>query len=349
MMKSLWVLAILLLTTTRVNGQDTPPTLRELADNANMFVGAAINTEAIRYDAPYRALSEQSFNIVTPENMFKFGSLSPAPNVYNWRDTDAFVEWAEANNMRIHGHTLVWHNQLPAWLDESRYTPEELAAILENHIKTVVGRYKGRIAEWDVVNEAIPDSGDALRDTIWLRALGPDYIAQAFQWAHEADPDAILYYNDYNTDLPGRKTNNVYAMVSDLVEAGVPIHGVGLQMHVSAAQLPSLTQASLRRVMDRLGELGLRVAITEMDVKIGEGERADGLDPQAEVYRAVLQACIDAPNCDTFIVWGVSDRYSWIPGFVGHDDWPLLFDADLTPKPAFFAVAETLANAAASD
>lgn len=249
---------------------------------------------------------------------------------------------------RVHGHTLVWHNQLPNWLDESRYTPDELAAILENHIKTVVGRYRGRIAEWDVVNEAIPDSGDALRDTIWLRALGPDYIAQAFRWAHEADPDALLYYNDYNIDTPGRKTNNVYELVSGLVEAGVPIHGVGLQMHVSAEQLPLLSLDSLQSLMSRYAALGLKVAITEMDVKIGEGERADGLEPQAAVYRNVLQACIDAPNCDTFITWGVSDRYSWIPNFVGHDDWPLLFDEDLNPKPAYFAVAETLANAAES-
>ncbi len=347
-MKSLWMLAMLLLTTTRASGQESSPPLRELAATIDLHLGAAINTEALRSDAPYRALAEQTFNIVTPENMFKFGPLSPAPGVYNWRDTDALVEWAEANNLRIHGHTLVWHNQLPAWLDESRYSAEELAEILENHIKTVVGRYKGRIAEWDVVNEAIPDSGDNLRDTLWLRALGPDYIAKAFQWAHEADPDAILYYNDYNTDLPGRKTNNVYELVRGLVEAGVPIHGVGLQMHVSSEQLPSLSLDSLRRVMDRIGDLGLKVAVTEMDVKIGHGERADGLEPQAEVYRRVLQACIDAPACDTFILWGVSDSYSWIPGFVGHADWPLLFDEDLNPKPAYFAVAETLATAASS-
>lgn len=345
-MRKFWMLALMLATTTHASSQEALPPLRVLAEAAGMRIGAAINTGAFYNDPAYLELAAQQYNIITPENIFKFGSLSPAPDVYNWDDADALVAWAEAHDIRIHGHTLVWHNQQPGWLDESRYTSEEIAAILENHIRTVVGRYKGRIQEWDVVNEAIPDSGDVLRDTIWLRALGPDYIAKAFQWAHEADPDALLFYNDYNIDVPSRKTNNAYALVSNLLDAGIPIHGVGLQMHVSAKQLPSLSVDTVRQVMDRFGRLGLKVEITEMDVKIGEGTREEGLEPQAQVYRIVLQACIDAPNCDTFITWGVSDNYSWIPGFVGHDDWVLLYDENLTPKPAYYAVAETLASAA---
>ncbi|MCC6802793.1 MAG: endo-1,4-beta-xylanase [Anaerolineae bacterium] len=347
-MRKFWMLTLMLLTATRASGQESLPPLRALAEEAGMHIGAAINTGAFHNDAAYLQRAAQEFNIITPENIFKYGPLSPAPDTYNWADADALVDWAEANGIRVHGHVLVWHNQQPGWLDESKYSPEELEAILENHIKTVVGRYKGRIQEWDVVNEALPDSGDDLRDTIWLRAIGPEYIAKAFQWAHEADPDALLFYNDYNIDTPGRKTNNVFNLVSGLVEAGVPIHGVGLQMHVSARQLPSLSVDTVRGVMDRFGRLGLKVEITEMDVKIGDGAREDGLEPQAQVYRNVLQACIDAPNCDTFITWGFTDRYSWIPAFVGHDDWALPLDEDLNAKPAYDALAETLASAAAA-
>ena len=337
----------LLVGISMVNAQDETPPLRELAAEHEMVVGAAINTEAFRNNADYRALAEREFNIVTPENMFKFGPLSPGFERYRWTDTDALVDWAEENDMRVHGHVLVWHNQQPTWLNEDRLSAEEIEAVMENHIKTVVGRYKGRIHEWDVVNEAISDSG-GYRDTIWLRAMGEDYIAKAFQWAHEADPDALLYYNDYSADTPGRKADEIYEMVAALVEDGVPIHGVGLQAHLTHQQRNSADTEHIREVMDRLDELGLRVAITEMDVRIHHESRSreDMLDLQAEMYANVMRACLEAPNCDTFIAWGVSDQYSWIPGFTGNPDWPLLFDEQLNPKLAYFAVADVLAEEA---
>jgi endo-1,4-beta-xylanase len=317
-----------------------------LAEAQGMYVGAAINTGAFRQDDAYRALVEREFNIITPENMFKFGPLSRGRDQYFWEDTDALVDWAEEHDMRVHGHVLVWHNQQPAWLNEDAMTAAEIAATLENHIRTVVGRYQGRIQEWDVVNEAITDNG-LMRDTIWRRALGDDYIAKAFQWAHEADPDALLYYNDYNADTPGRKADAIYDLVAGLLEAGVPIHGVGLQAHLTHEQVSSASTRRVRQVMDRLDELGLRVAVTEMDVRIHHPSRSrsDMLEVQAEIYGNVLTACREAPNCDTFVAWGVSDQYSWIPGFTGNDDWPLLYDADLNPKPAYFAVVDALAAA----
>lgn len=343
-----WFLMIGLLSgLTIVSAQNETPPLRELAEAREMYVGAAINTDAFRISEDYVALAEREFNIITPENMFKFGELSSGPDRYRWTRADALVDWAEANDMRVHGHVLVWHSQQPTWLREDRFSPEEIEAILENHIKTVVGRYKGRIHEWDVVNEAISDSG-GYRDTIWLRAMGEDYIAKAFQWAHEADPDAILYYNDYSADTPGRKADEIYEMVAGLLEDGVPVHGVGLQAHLIHQQRSSADTEGVRAVMDRLGELGLRVAITEMDVRIHHASRSreEMLDLQAEIYANVMRACLEAPNCDTFVVWGVSDQYSWIPGFTGNQDWPLLFDEDLNPKPAYFAVADVLAAAA---
>ncbi len=345
-MKKVTLFVLITVVIRLTNAQDVPP-LRELADPLDLYIGAAINTDALRLES-YSAVAAREFNIVTPENVFKYGLLSPRQGSYRWRDADRLVDFAEANAMRVHGHVLVWHNQQPGWLIEDNFTPEELAAILEDHIKTTVGRYKGRIHEWDVVNEAITDNGQ-MRSTIWSRALGPDYIAKAFQWAHEADPDALLYYNDYNADVPGRKTDAIYEMVSGLLADGVPIHGVGLQMHLTHTQRRAIAAGGVSEVMAMWDELGLRVAVTEMDVRIHNdlSDRERMLAPQAEIYTHVAQACVAAPNCDTFIVWGVGDAYSWIPDFTGNDDWPLLFDEDLQPKPAYFAVADVLAAAGA--
>jgi endo-1,4-beta-xylanase len=324
--------------------QEATP-LRELAAEHGLYIGAALNTDAFRNNDAYMEIFEREFNVITPENMFKFGPLSTGRGRYFWHDTDAMVDWAEANDMRIHGHTLVWHNQQPDWLNEDRLTPAEIEAVLEEHIKTTVGRYKGRIHEWDVVNEGIDDNG-GLRDTIWLRAIGPDYIAKAFRWAHEADPDALLFYNDYNADVPNRKSREIFELVEGLVNDGVPIHGVGLQMHLIHQQRQAASTEAVREVMDRLDTLGLKVAVTEMDVRIHHATRSreDMLDLQAEMYANVMRACLEAPNCDTFVAWGLSDNYSWIPGFTGNEDWPLLFDAALEPKPAYYAVADVLAK-----
>ncbi|MBZ0298749.1 MAG: endo-1,4-beta-xylanase [Anaerolineae bacterium] len=344
-MRQAFIGFLIFLGVAMVNGQEPALPLRELAAARDFYIGAAIHTEAIKSNADYRALAEREFNLVTPENMFKFGPISPAPGEYDWSHTDALLDWAEAHHMRVHGHVLVWHQQQPGWLNEDTYSPEQLAAILERHIRTVVGRYKGRIHEWDVVNEAVADNG-RLRDTIWLRALGPDYIAKAFEWAHEADPEAVLYYNDYNGDTPGLKADAIYKLVQGLVEEGVPVHGVGLQMHLIWQQQRSATPRAIGEVMIRLNDLGLKVAVTELDMRIHDPNRGREamLDLQAEVYSNVLRACLDAPNCDTVVVWGVSDAYSWIPGFTGNDDWPLLFDETLQPKPAYEVVAQALAG-----
>ena len=341
-----WLVLMVLLGVTMTTGAQKDNPLRELAAQNDMYIGAAINTGAFGQDRDYLETVAREFNIITPENMLKFGPLSSGQGRYRWRDSDRLIDWAEENDMRVHGHVLVWHNQLPGWLVEADYTPAALEAILENHIKTVVGRYKGRIHEWDVVNEAVADGG-GLRDTIWLRAIGPEYITKAFQWAHEADPDALLYYNDYSADLPGRKADEIYDLVAGLVEDGVPIHGVGLQAHLTHNQYQVATADNFREVMDRIGELGLRTAITELDVRIHHPTRSREamLDIQAEIYAEVMRACLEAPNCDTFVTWGVSDQYSWIPDFTGNDDWPLMFDEDLHPKPAYFAVADVLARA----
>ena len=347
-MKKSIILAALILITKTTFAPSTLPTLRELAEEKSMWIGTAINADALQFDANYRALAGEEFNVITPENVFKFESLSYAQGRYFWRNADALVSWAAENDLRIRGHTLVWHNQQPRWLRD--LTNEELEAALEAHIKTVVGRYKGQVQEWDVVNEAVDDNG-SLRDTIWLRAIGPDYIAKAFYWAHEADPDAILYYNDYNGDSPGRKADAIYELVAGLVEDGVPIHGVGLQMHLNWKERRQATTGDIRQVMDRLGRLGLRASVTEMNVGIYNPQQPYEamLELQAEMYAEVARACVEAPNCNTLVVWGLSDQYAWVPSWRVPEDSPLLFDEDFNPKPAYFALAQVLSTANAGE
>ena len=346
MMKRMLILVLILLFTSVIHAQEATMTLRELAANDGMYIGAAISTRGFLSNSDYRALAEQELNAITPENMFKFGELSSAPGKYSWSSADKLVDWAEENDMRIHGHTLVWHNQQPGYISEDVYSPQQLEDILHEHITTLVSRYAGRVQEWDVVNEAIDDNAQ-MRDTIWYRAIGEDYIAKAFQWAHEADPDALLYYNDYNIITSPRKADAIYEMVKGLVDAGVPINGVGFQAHLRHQEQNRASTARVRALMDRFGELGLRVNITEMDVRLqdnGGRDLSDMLDLQAEIYANVVQACLDAPNCDTVTAWGLGDTYSWIPGFTGNPDWPLLFDENLQPKPAYYAVADVLAQ-----
>jgi endo-1,4-beta-xylanase len=314
--------------------------LRELAAARGLQIGTAVEPNQILYERAYAEVLNREFGMLTTENALKFGPVHPAPNRYDWRGADTIVEFAEANDMLVRGHTLVWHRQLPAWVEKGDWTREELMEVLREHITTVVGRYKGRIAAWDVVNEAVEKNGK-LRDTVWLRVIGPEYIELAFRWAHEADPKALLFYNDYSAETMNRKSDAVYVLVQDLLAKGVPIHGVGFQMHVELGKAPSL--AAVRNNVERLGALGLEVQITEMDVRLRD-TRAATLRRQAEIYADTLQVCLDEPSCTAFVMWGFADCHSWIPSsFSGWGD-ALVFDDDYAPKPAYGALCDILAD-----
>jgi endo-1,4-beta-xylanase len=278
--------------------------------------------------------------MLTTENALKFGPVHPAPDRYDWRAADMIIEYAESNGMQVRGHTLVWHNQLPYWVEDGDWTRDELMEVLHDHIRTVVGRYKGRIAAWDVVNEAIDDDGE-LRDTVWLRVIGPEYIELAFRWAHEADPEALLFYNDYSCEALGCKSDAVYVLAQELLEKGVPIHGIGWQMHVQLGSEPS--KADLRTNLERLTALGLEVQITEMDVRV-RNPVPRSLERQATVYRETLEVCLEYPKCTAFVLWGFTDRHSWIPGFFKGWGSALIFDESYAPKPAYEALREVLAQ-----
>lgn len=315
--------------------------LRSLAQRRGLEIGTAVQMQPFYTDAQYRAILAREFNVLTPENALKFGQVSQGRDRYSFKDADALVAFAEAHQMQVHGHTLVWYRNLPDWLTERTWSRAELITILQQHIKTVVRRYRGRIAVWDVVNEALEKDG-SLRDSIWLRGIGPEYIEMAFRWAHRADPQARLLYNDYQTEELNRKSEAMYQLVQRLQRQGVPIHGVGLQMHKGIKDPPDVAQVAAN--MQRFINLGLEVQITEMDVGLhdGQGTPSEKLEQQAAVYRDMMAVCLKAKRCSALITWGLADHHSWIPAFFGYPDSPLLFDRRYQPKPAYEALADIL-------
>jgi endo-1,4-beta-xylanase len=315
--------------------------LRVLADLRGVHVGGAVQAGLLRETA-YSATIARELNVITPENDLKFGPIHPLRATYNFANADAIVSFAEANAIQVRGHTLVWHSQLPSWVTGGTWTRDELIAVLREHILSVVGRYKGRVAYWDVVNEAIDDQGN-LRNTIWLQVIGPDYIEMAFRWAHEADPDAKLFYNDYSAEALGTKSNAVYSLVQNLVQRGAPIHGVGFQGHFILSSPPRVQDISTN--MARLAALGLEVHFTEVDIRIQQPFTEAKFVQQASLYASLTQACLAAANCKAFVLWGFTDKYSWIPSFFTGYGAALIFDGSYLPKPAYYALSDTLAGA----
>lgn len=295
------------------------------------------------FDTPYAHLVSSQFNMLAPENAMKWYRVHPERDKYDFREADALVQFAEQNGMAVYGHALVWHLQLPEWIMQGNYSREIWIQILCSHVKTVVNHFRGRVLAWDVVNEAMANEG-VLYDNIWLSRIGPEYIDMAFQWAHEADPQAILVYNDHSAEGINPKSDAIYSMVKKMVENGVPIHAVGLQTHIHLKNSP--TNEELAANMHRLANLGLQAHITEMDVRIQYGNETheEKLALQAEIYRQILTVCLEQPNCRIFSTWGASDRYSWIPGYTGRPDAPLLFDESEQSKPAYFSVYEVLSQ-----
>jgi endo-1,4-beta-xylanase len=321
-------------------------TLRNLARSAGIRIGAAVDVAVLNSDASYARLLAREFNLVTPENAMKFSVVHPQRDRFDFVQADAMVAFAEAHDMQVNGHVLVWDHQLPDWLTQGNFSPDELKTILHAHIQTLVTRYRGRVASWDVAAEAVGEDGQ-LRETFWSRGIGPDYLALAFRWAHEADPQARLRYNDYGGEGAGAKADGIYNLMAALRGKGLPIHGVGLQMHTSLRDAPRA--GDVRFNMLRLAALGLETPITEMDVSLPmPASRAD-LRAQAALYRDVLQTCLAAPRCHSFSTWGATDRYSWIPEYFPGQGAALLFDADYRAKSAYYSLRRILRTAASGN
>jgi endo-1,4-beta-xylanase len=299
-------------------------------------LGAALDADHARHDSTYVRDFLSTFTSLTPENAMKWAVVEPHRGDFSFGDADALVDFAQREHRRVRGHTLVWDEQLPGWLTDHTWSPAELTKVLTTHIDTVVGRYRGRLESWDVVNEPLDDDGTLTND-VFLRTLGPDYIGIAFRLAHAADPHARLFLNEIATELPSPKQDALVALVRKLKADGVPIDGVGLQDHTDAGDYPS--RAILAHTMRRFTDMGLDVEITELDVQLNRGHHvADPLQAQADAYAAAGAACAANPRCTGLTVWGVTDRWSW----KGAAAMALLFDADGKPKPALAALLHTL-------
>jgi endo-1,4-beta-xylanase len=334
-------------TSTMQPAQTTPQiaasTLRSLAQARHFSIGTTVDVKALRYEARYSATLAREFNMVTPEVSMKFSETEPQHDVYTFAKADYIVAFAQAQQMRVRGHNLVWYTDLPAWLTNGTFSRDELIAILRDHIMTEVTRYRGQVNIWDVVNEAVNDDG-TLRDSIWLRGIGPQYIDMAFRWVHEANPQARLFYNDYGGEGLGRKSDAIYALLKGMLQRGVPLDGVGLQMHISLDRYPDPQDVLAN--MRRLTTLGLEVQITEMDVKTQDDARPmqAKMAAEAQLYGEMLHTCLSVTRCTAFVMWGFTDAHSWIPAATGHPDYPLIFDAGYHPKPAYFALQQALLN-----
>jgi endo-1,4-beta-xylanase len=316
-------------------------------------VGVAVMPSSLSGDECI--LIQKEFNSLTAEYVMKPALLHPSENTYFWADADKIVNFAQDNGMKMWGHTLCWHKQSPAWmfLDASgnTVTKEVLLQRLKDHITAVVTRYKGKVYAWDVINEAIDDDNAKIyRETQWFTICGEEYIAKAFQWAHEADPDAQLYYNDYNTESPGKR-DKIYNMLKNLIDAGIPIHGVGLQGHWSV-YWPSETE--LKAAIAKYSSLGLKIQITELDISVYSSTAdfsirkpgddvftADMEKKQIDMYKMIFRVFRENKNVINGVTfWNVSDRKSWLDNFPvkNRKNYPLLFDRNLAPKRAYWEV-----------
>ncbi len=308
---------------------------------ARLQVGAAAAAGPLRDEQAYRDALAREYAVLTPENAMKMEVVQGVEGVFNFCDANLLASFAEANDMTVRGTPLVWHLRVPDWATAPERSRDEMIDVLRRHVTAVVSHFRGRVTEWDVVNEPIEADG-SLRRSVWLDRIGPDYIDIALRAAHEADPDARLFLNDYGFEEGGPRADAYVALARRLLASGVPLHGIGMQAHLTADYPPAVGR--VMATMNRFADLGLEVAVTELDVaaapptraRFGEGP-GGWRDRQAAIYRAVVEACLRVRRCDTVVTWGVSDGHTWKPG-----EMPLLLDESYAPKPAYAAVAETL-------
>jgi GH35 family endo-1,4-beta-xylanase len=322
---------------TTPSGMEAEP-LRNAAAASGKLIGTAVPSSLLS-DPRYSGVLMRHFNYLTAEYEMKWDAIEHSRGQNDFSAGDRIVGFGQAAGMQIKGHALIWHGSVPPWVGS--LSTAELRSAFESHIRAVAEHFRGRVRAWDVVNEAIADSGAGLRDTIFRQKLGDQYIAEAFRLARQADPQALLFYNDYGGEGMNQKSDRIYELVQGLRAQGVPIDGVGLQMHVSATSRPS--EGSILANMSRLANLGLLVNISEMDVRIRDvpGTAQMRLDTQKSVYHAIVGLCVAEPRCDGVTFWGFTDAHSWIDAQFGADD-PLLFDEQYNAKPAFYGVLDAL-------
>jgi endo-1,4-beta-xylanase len=330
-----------------------PPPTPTLLNTAPFFVGASLNYNLLNHDTSYLAVVVTQFNGYSTENGLTFDEIEPAENQFYFKKSDYMVTFSLTQHKRLHARNLIWHRLIPAWVRHFKGDSLAWESLFKTHIETEVGRYRGQVTSWDVVNEAVSDSAGILRNedvtpgdgSIWRQHLGPDYIARAFQYAHEADPLALLFYNDYGQELDGVKLDSIVSLVSGLKKRGIPISGVGIQLHIDI----NTYQDGITAALQRLAATGLMVHISELEVSVNPDSNPnitftnDLKDAQGAKYQFVVQTYIGTvPIAQRYGITtrGVGDADAWLKKVDKRKDWPLLFDRDYKKKPAYAAIMQ---------
>ncbi|KAF6803958.1 putative endo-1,4-beta-xylanase [Colletotrichum sojae] len=320
--------------------------LHELAVAAGKkYFGTATDNSELKDAAYVEILKDpKMFGQITPGNGQKWQFTEKSQGVFSYTGGDEIADFAKTNGMLLRCHTLVWHSQLPDWVSSGTWTKEQLTSIIETHISNVAGHYKGQCYAWDVVNEALNEDG-TYRDSVFHKVLGTDFIPLAFKAAAAADPEAKLYYNDYNIELPGNKQKEVLNIIKSIKDAGARIDGLGLQAHLIVGSAGS--RSSLSGVLQSYVDAGVtEVAYTELDIR-HKSIPADAAaqTQQATDYVSVVGACLDIPECVGVTIWDWTDKYSWIPSVFPGTGEALPWDENFKPKPAYTAISSLLAGA----
>jgi endo-1,4-beta-xylanase len=328
-----------------------PTTLRDAANSSGVLIGTAVRP-GLFSEAAYSATLAREFNMVEPEDGMKWWTIRQNQGSFDFSKGDEVVRFAQTHGMKVRGHCLVWDHNNPDWLAQGHFRPEQLSQLLQEHITTVMRHYAGQVFAWDVVNEAFDENGKP-KDSPWYNKpgigfseKGTNYIEQAFRWAHEADSKALLFYNEAEGEGLNRKSDAIYAMVEDFKKRGVPIDGVGLQMHIPRLDYDIDAVAAN---IARLTALGVQVHITELDVSLpldSAGQASnDDLQHQADLYRRIVRACLESPGCTAIQTWGFTDKYSWIGSHShGARGAALPFDRSYKPKLAYGAILSELSS-----
>lgn len=323
-----------------------------LKDAADFPLGTAVNLRLLQRDTQLRQQILANLNSITAENDMKMRSIAHSRDSFNFAPADRMLAFAETNNMRLFGHALIWHSSSPDWLPALAEDPVALDNFMREYIHAYVGRYKGKVDGWDVVNEVMNTAGGEYRETLWYKALGKDYVAKAFTYAHEADPDAVLFYNDFNIERDTAKLHGALRMIEELQAQGIPISGLGFQMHTRM----DIPNDVIAYTLQKGAETGLQIHLSEVDIIFNKHDDTQGggvqvydeitpelLDQQKEKYKELVRMYRSiVPKTQQYGItfWGVSDRYTWINGFFNLKDKPTIFDEQHQPKPAYHGVME---------
>ncbi|WP_157930463.1 endo-1,4-beta-xylanase [Glycomyces xiaoerkulensis] len=308
-------------------------TLRSAADSLGIDIGVAVDDNLLQNDSTYRNVISEQFNSVTAENGMKMETVQPSQGNFDFSQGDRLVQFAQQNNMSVHGHTLVWHSQSPNWVQN--LSGAEMEQAMVDHITTTMNHFEGDVDSWDVANEVVENG--QLRNSFWLQGIGSDYIETAYSAARQADPGADLYLNDYSIDGINSKSDRYYQLAQDLTSQGL-LDGMGFQAHLILGQVPGDMEQNLQRFAD----LGLDVRVTELDVRIDMPASQQELQQQADDFERVVNICTNIADCSGVTVWGLRDGDSWVPDTFDGQGAPLLYNDDYSTKPAYDAVLAAL-------